>query len=410
MTPIRVTLVALALLALLPAILVAEEAVLRMEIGDPARKGTEVALQLDGITDTLSGEVIAPAQMAAALADTGLLFIGENHTSMDFHIAQLQTIKALHEAGREVLIGLEMFPYTQQPELDNWNDGLLTEEGFLELVGWYKYWGYHWNYYRDIFLYARENDIRFYAVNTPRAVVTAVRKKGFRDLTDEEAGLLPPGEVDTSSKDHQRMYRAFFDEDDALHMTDEVLEGMYRAQATWDATMGWNAVKALDQHGGPDAIMVVLIGSGHVAFGLGAERQVAPYYDGKISSLIPVPVVDGDGDPVGKVRASYANFIWGLPEETAPLYPEVGVSLMGSLGENPGQIIQVGNESVGKRAGLRVGDVLLRIDGITIDSTNSLRKIMADYRWGDVATASIRRDDEEFDIELPFRRAAPNKK
>ncbi len=406
---IRVRVIILATAVLLPAMLFAQEAVLDMAIGDPARSGTEVALQLDGIVDTANGEVIAPDQMAARLADTGLLFIGENHTSMDFHIAQLRTIKALHEAGREVLIGLEMFPYTQQSELDNWNDGLLTEEGFIEIAGWYKYWGYHWNYYRDIFLYARENGIRVYAVNTPRAIVTAVRKKGFGDLTEEEAIHLP-GEVDTDSEDHKRMYRAFFDEDDALHMTDEVLEGMYRAQATWDATMGWNAVKALNQHGGPDAIMVVLIGSGHVAFGLGAERQVAPYYEGKISSLIPVPVVDGDGERVMKVRASYANFIWGLPEETEPLYPDVGVSLMGSMGDNPGQIIQVGNESVGKRAGLRVGDVLLGIDGTAVDSTNGLRRIMADYRWGDVATASIRRDGEEFDIELPFRRAAPNKK
>ncbi len=399
----------LALALLAPAVLFADQTLLHMEIGDPARKGTEVTVQLDGITDTATGEVISPADMAARMADTGLLFIGENHTSMDFHIAQFRAIKALHESGREVMIGLEMFPYTQQSALEDWNNGFLTEEGLIEVVGWYKYWGYHWNYYRDIFLYARENGIRLYAINTPRAVVTAVRKKGFSELTEEEASHLP-GDVDISSKDHQRLYRAYFDEDDALHMTDEVLEGMYRAQATWDATMGWNAVKALNEHGGPDAIMVVLIGAGHVTFGLGSERQVAPYYEGKIASLIPVPVTDSDGEPVATVRASYANFVWGIPPEAEPLYPSVGVSLMGSLGDEPARIIQVSKESVGERVGLQVGDVLISLDGSIIDSTNSLRRIMAAYRWGDVATALVRRDGEEFNIVMPFRRVSPNKK
>lgn len=394
---------------LLQVTVFAQEPLWHLEIGDPDRKDSLVAVQLDGITDTATGAIVSPAEMAARMVDTGLLFIGENHTSMAFHTAQFRAIRALHDSGREVMIGLEMFPYTQQSSLDDWNNGLLTEEGFIELVGWYKYWGYHWNYYRDIFLYARDNGIRLYAINTPRAIVTAVRKKGFSELTEEEASHLP-GEVDISSKDHKRLYRAYFDEDDTLHMTDEVLEGMYRAQATWDSTMGWNAVKALEKHGGPDAIMAVLIGAGHVTYGLGSERQIGPYYSGKISSLIPVPVADSDGVPVETVRASYANFVWGIPPEVEPLYPSVGVSLMGSLGDQPGQIIQVSKESVGGRAGLQVGDVLVSLDGSVLDSTNGLRRIMAKYRWGDVATALVRRDGEEFNIAMPFRRVSPNKK
>ena len=57
-------------------------------------------------------------------------------------------------------------------------------------------------------------------------------------------------------------------------MPDAMFQGMFRAQCTWDAAMGWNALQALKKHGGEKAIMVVLIGSGHVAYGLGAERQV----------------------------------------------------------------------------------------------------------------------------------------
>ncbi len=387
-----------------PCALMADQAVLHMEIGDPGRKGREIPLVLDGITDTSTGALVTPQEMAQKLADTGILFIGENHTNQEFHDVQMRTIRALHEAGREVLIGLEMFPYTEQAVLDNWNAGRYTENGFVELAAWYDNWGYHWNYYRNIFAYAREQGINMYAVNSPREVVKSVRSKGFDNLSPEEAAHLPP-KLAADNDEHRRMYRAFFDKDDTLHMNDAALDGLYRAQAMWDATMGWNALQALKQHGGPNAIMVVLIGAGHVTFGLGSERQIAPYYDGRIASLIPVTVVDEDKQPVKQVRASYASFVWGLPEEIDTVYPSIGVSLMGSLGKEPGQIIQVSGKSVAERAGLKVGDVLLSLDGVSIPSEKVLRRLMADYRWGDSAKAVIRRDGRETAVAINFRRA-----
>jgi len=383
--------------------LLADQAVLHMAIGDPVRKGREVPVVLDGITDAATGDLVTPEEMARRLAGTGILFIGENHTNQEFHDVQFRTIRALREAGREVLIGLEMFPYTEQASLDNWNAGRYTEEGFVELARWYDNWGYHWNYYRDIFVYAQKHGISMFAINSPRDVVKSVRTKGFGNLTPEEAARLPPT-LAPDSDEHRRMYRAFFDKDDALHMNETALDGLYRAQTMWDATMGWNALQALRQHGGPDAIMVVLIGAGHVTFGLGSERQIDPHYDGRIASLVPVTIVDDEGKPVKSVRASYASFVWGLPEEVDTVYPGIGVSLMGSLGKDPGQIIQVSEKSVAERSGLKVGDVLLSLDGKAIKSDNTLRKLMADYRWGDVANARIRRDGGEQDVALNFRR------
>ena len=379
--------------------------VLHMAIGDPARKDREVELRLDGITDTATGDIVTPEELAASLSDVGLLFIGETHTNLDFHTVQFRVIQELHRAGREVLIGLEMFPYTQQASLDAWTDGHYTEQGFVEQAGWYTYWGYRWEYYRDIFTYARDNGIRMYGINTPRDVVKAVRTKGFKDLTPEEAEHIPH-EVKPATDDQRAMYKGFFDADDALHMSDDRLDGMLRAQTTWDATMGWNSLQALRKHGGPDAIMVVLIGSGHVTYGLGSERQTAPYYDGKIASIIPLEIADDDGEPIETVRASYANFLWGLPPAADTVYPTLGVSLMGKLGERPTQLIQISEDSVAQRAGLVVGDVLLSLDGMPIDSASTLRKTFAPYRWGDVATMRIERDGSEQDIVIPIRREA----
>jgi uncharacterized iron-regulated protein len=383
----------------------ADQAVLHLAIGDNARKDREVGLVLDGITDTATGDVIDPAALAARLADVGLLFLGETHTNSGYHEVQLRVIRELHRAGREVLIGLEMFPYTQQASLDAWIDGHYTERGFVEQAEWYTYWGYRWEYYRDIFNFAREQGVRMYAINTPRDVVKAVRIKGFKDLTPEEAAHIPR-EVKPVTDDQKRMYTGFFDADDALHVSDKMIDGMLRAHTTWDATMGWNALQALVEHGGDNAIMVVLIGLGHVSYGLGAERQVAPYYDGRIASVIPLEVRDGKDEPVETVRASFANFLWGLPKEAHTVYPTLGVSLMGEIGDQPTKLIQVSKESIAERAGLEIGDVLLAVDGHGIDSGATLRRVFAPYRWGDVLIARIERDGEEREVVIPIRRSS----
>ena len=70
--------------------------------------------------------------------------------------------------------------------------------------------------------YAREKGINMYAVNSPRDVVKSVRTKGFENLTPEDAAHLPP-KLATDNDEHRRMYRAFFDKDDALHMNEAAL-------------------------------------------------------------------------------------------------------------------------------------------------------------------------------------------
>ncbi|MDJ0926921.1 MAG: ChaN family lipoprotein [Gammaproteobacteria bacterium] len=380
----------------------------RLPIGDPERRQRTAPVIVDTIVDTRANEQISTAELVNRLADVQLVFFGENHTDMDFHRAQAQLIRSLHQAGREVFIGLEMFPYTRQPELDRWTDGELTETAFLAAAKWYESWGYRWEYYADIFRYARDNELRMFAVNSPRHVVKAVRTQGFDGLSDEDRKHIPR-EVVTNSEEHRTLFKASFESGDSLHadISEEALDGMLRAQATWDAVMGWNAVLALREHGGPNAIMVVLIGAGHVTYGLGSQLQIEADFDGNIASVVPVPVVDFEGKPIPEVQASYADFVWGLPPTRDPLYPSLGVSLMGSIGKDPNKIIQVGNDSIAAEADLRVGDILESIDGQEVGALGSLRQIMAAYNWGDSAEVQIGRADETITKEVVFRRKHP---
>jgi uncharacterized iron-regulated protein len=390
----------------------ADDRALNLPIGDAARKNREVALVLDGITDAARGDVITPPELAARLDGVKLLFVGESHTDMEFHRVQLRVVQELHKRGRQVLVGLEMYPATaaELQWLERWHaDKALGEEAFLAESHWYKSWGYHWNYYRDIFVFARENGIRMFGVNVPRDVVQTARTKGFEALTPEQKALLP-SRVDTENAEHQRLFRAFFGEADSLHgsMPDAMFQGMFRAQCTWDAGMGWNALQALKKHGGETAIMVVLVGSGHVAYGLGAERQARLWFDGKTASVVPVPIREDEHGPlVAKVQASYADFVWGLPPSTDALYPSTGISTPEQKSGERYKVINVAKESPAAAAGFQVGDELVSIDGLAYTDKETVNRLMAGKRWGDSVDYEVLRNGQEQALTVHLRRQPP---
>jgi uncharacterized iron-regulated protein len=390
----------------------ADERAMNLPLGDPARRDKEAVVVVDGITDTARGDVLTPPEAAARLDDVKLLFVGESHTDMDFHRVQLRVLQELHRRGRQVLIGLEMYPVTEQRWLDRWHsDRKLTEEGFLRESHWYRNWGYHWNYYRDIFLFARDSGTRMFGVNVPRAVVQAMRAKGWDALTAEQKAMLPE-RIDTENAEHQRLFRAFFASADSLHanLPDAMFQGMFRAQCTWDAAMGWNALRALKKHGGEKAIMVVLIGAGHVAYGLGAERQARLWFDGRTASVIPVPIADPEHPkPVEKVQASYASFVWGLPPTSEPIYPSLGIATPEQKKGERYQVVMVAPDSPAAAAGFKLDDELVSMDGVPITDKETSNRMMSEKRWGDVVVYKVLRDGKEVTLTVFLRRTPPGK-
>lgn len=383
-----------------------QDKTLHLAIGDPARKDREAPVVLDGVTDTRTGEVITPAELAKRLAGARLVLVGESHTDMDYHRCELRVLQELAGAGRPVLVGLEMYPYPEQRFLDDWVNGRLTEEAFLQQSRWYENWGYNWLYYRDLFLFAREHRFRMVALNAPRDVVTAVRKKGFKNLTPEEAAHIPT-DVDTSSPEHRTLFKSFFAEGgDPLHsgMDEAQWDAMIAAQSTWDATMAFQAVKALEEPGRQEAVMVVLVGSGHVVYGLGIQRQAARHFQGKFATVVPVNVRDGEGHEVKTVQASYADFVWGVPAQTDPLYPSLGLSTSPIEGEKALKVIFVPEKTPAEKAGVQVGDVIVSLDGTAVPDRETLNRLVAAKRWGDDAVLTVKRKGEAKTLRIALRR------
>jgi uncharacterized iron-regulated protein len=386
-------------------LMAASESHLLLELGPESTRKAKVPLEVDRIYDTGRSTYVTMTEVAEALSQTQLLLVGESHTSMFFHRVQFQLIRALVQSGRPVIIGLEMFPYTSQPVLDEWNAKQLDEAGFLKKSQWYEHWGYHWHYYREIFLYAQTHGVPLYGVNTPRKIVSAVREKGFDGLSEEERRHVPET-ILADDPDHMILFKSFFDEDSGIHFhqDESAWQRMLAAQCTWDATMAFNSVQILKQSSN-HPIMVVLVGSGHVAYGLGIKRQAASFFSGEIKTFVPVEMMTEEEAPLTEVSAGLADYVMGLPPEYYPLYPVTGLSTK----EHPEgrKVIFIEEESVASRSELQVGDLLVKFDGRPLTKEVLINELMADKRWGDTIVFSLKRGAQEKDVTLLLQRNLP---
>lgn len=374
--------------------------VLQLNLGDPDRRGNTLSVTSDLILDSATGAPLSPTELAQALEDIDVLLFGEEHTNVDFHDAQLTVIRSLHEAGRPVIVGLEMYPFVDQPILDDWVAGAFTEAEFVRRSNWYTRWGYHWNYYRQIFNYARSYGLPMAGLNAPREIISKFRTEGRANLSESEAAHLPD-DIDTDSAEHLELFKAYFGSDDSVHgqLSDAQWHGMFSAQAAWDAVMGHNAVRAAQTN--PDAIVVVLVGSGHVAYGLGIERQIAAGSSGiRVASVIPVPL--GNDAETATVSAGYADFVWGLPASQAPRYPALGLSTM--VRSQRLGVIALEDGAPAMAAGLEVGDVVVAINGVPITTRGELSEAMSRFGWGDVPAITVERAGKSLELPVPLRR------
>ena len=221
--------------------------------------------------DVYRGEPIPFEEMIDSLAQARLIYIGEIHTLERHHRFQLRVIQALTQRNIPLAVGLEMLPFTVQSHLDAWTEGRLGEKEFLQLIDWKTNWGTSFGLYRPIFEYARRNKIPLRALNAPRDMVKEVARKGLSGLSEETRRMFPP--VTVSSEEHRRLLALFIGRHKTLRA--DMQDAAYEAQDVWDSTMAHGVVQFLNSKEGTAKTMVVLAGTGHLAYGFGIPERVA---------------------------------------------------------------------------------------------------------------------------------------
>jgi len=204
---------------------------------------------------TADDEIITFSEMMAGLDSVPLIFVGEHHSNTDHHTAQLRIIEALHNDGKVLAIGLEMFHDGHQEEIDSWVRGDMDTKAFIDI--YYHNWREPWTLYRDILLFARDNGLPIVALNASPDITSQVAAHGFNSLTEEQLGELP-GVACNVDPDYEKFIRRALGEHPGGGQS---FRRFCEAQMVWDTTMAYKVVRFME--GNPDHTMIVLAGSGH---------------------------------------------------------------------------------------------------------------------------------------------------
>jgi uncharacterized iron-regulated protein len=236
------------------------------------------------------------SEVIPELKNNRIILVGEHHSTQSHHRAQLNVIQALHEAGMDVAIGLEMFRSGSQQALNRWVSGDMQESEFQEI--YYKDWNFPWSAYSMIFKYAREKKIPMIGLNVARDITRQVSRHGFLSLSEEKRGKLADVacRVDKEYMDYIR--KAY-----GAHSHGNLNFTYFcEAQLVWDNMMAINALNYLEAN--PDAVVVILTGTGH------AQKAAIPRQIHNRSQLpyaVILPEVSGslEAETVTKNDADY---------------------------------------------------------------------------------------------------------
>jgi uncharacterized iron-regulated protein len=268
--------------------------------------------------DPTSGAQLDERALLAEMATRQVVLLGETHTVAEIHRWQLHVATVLRFLRPNIAVGFEMFPRRVQAVLDEWVNGQLGTEAFLEKVEWGTVWGFDAQLYLPLFHFCRQHRVKMLALNCHRPLVTRVGKEGWDAIPeDERDGLTPSAEATPA----YRQYLANLGlgrgpaAEGVAAPPSSATDRFVRAQQTWDRAFACNIARALQQPEPP--LVIGIIGRGHLEYGHGTPYQLADL--GVTSTGVLLPTTSSHLDASRVFGISDAVFRLDEPDPAAPM-------------------------------------------------------------------------------------------
>jgi membrane-associated protease RseP (regulator of RpoE activity) len=170
------------------------------------------------------------------------------------------------------------------------------------------------------------------------------------------------------------------------------------AQQVWDRAMAQALAEASKEH--EDALVVAIVGSGHVEGGFGIAHQLADLGMTETATAIPV----GKGEPCKTVDGNYSDAIFIVDDRSAdaPPSPKLGVRLAVASAGAGVKVDAVGPGSIAESAGLKKGDRIVQAAGTALDAAPDLIEIVTRQAPGTWLPLQVRRGEETLDLVAKF--------
>jgi uncharacterized iron-regulated protein len=361
--------------------------------------------------DPASGDVVPVEQVIDRLAGSRIVLLGEAHTTVAHHRWQLYMLSALHSRQANLIVGFEMLPRRVQGSLDAWSAGKLTEEEFLEQSEWHKVWGYDAGLYLPLLHFARLNRLPTVALNIDRKLVSEVSRQGWQALSEtQRMGLSDPAPASDAYRDSLAKLYAYKqtladhsegeesvepDLDEILHS--DAFSNFVEAQLTWDRAMA-EALAAAHRRD-PKAVVVGIVGRGHLEYGYGIPHQLADMGIDDVDVLLPINST-ATCDPLPADLASAVFVVDAESESPVPPRPRLGIIIEGS--DAGVRVSQVVEGSVAAQCGLIEGDLIEAAAGFKTTTNVSLIEIIQRQAPGTWLPLKVKRGDESLELLAKF--------
>ncbi len=363
--------------------------------------------------DPASGQTLVSEQVFKRLENSRIVLLGEAHTTLAHHRWQHYMLSALHSRNANMIVGFEMLPRRAQAALDAWSAGNLSEKEFLVQSDWRKVWGYDAALYLPLLHFVRFNRLPAIALNIDRELVSRVGQQGWQALgNDQRMGLSDPAPASDDYRDALAEIYAYkqalrqesegkeiddSETDLSQVMSSEGFANFVDAQLTWDRAMA--EALAAEYWRDPGAILVGIVGRGHLEYGYGVPHQLADMGIDDVDVLLPLDSND-DCDSLPAELASAVFVVDAEAEEPLPPRPRLGVFIESDDGGV--RVVKVVAGSVADKTGLTKGDLIQSAAGFGIGTTRALVEIVQRQAPGTWLPLTVLRGDESLEYFARF--------
>ena len=240
----------------------------------PAR---EVWVNLIYGDEETDGEVMSELERAA------VIYLGEVHTIARHQAIQLELLQRLHARGVPLVLCLEQLEAPDQPAVDRYARKETGAEELVREIDWPAKWR-NYRSYLALCEYARAHGIPIRALNAPAGAVRAVyRGGGVAKLAPELRAQLP-AELQLDDPPYEALLALQLGVHASLQP--ENRRAMFEAQVVRDETMAANIVAARRSGNGPPRTAFVVLGAGHMRYGMGVPERVRRREPGLLDRLV----------------------------------------------------------------------------------------------------------------------------
>lgn len=188
-------------------------------------------------SDAQSGKNLTAAQLASKLQKYDVVFFGEYHDQSEIHQYELELLEAMYKVkGEKLALSMEMFEADNQPRLDSFLAGSLSEDDFLAAS---RPWPNYRTDYAPLVNFAKEKKMPVIAANVPRFLAAHVAKNNAstEGIAEQYLQWLPKHTYAPEGAYKDKFYAQMSSPEAPMKMPPQRLAAVYAAQCMKDDKM-----------------------------------------------------------------------------------------------------------------------------------------------------------------------------